>query len=257
MSGLRSWIVLTVCAAAVGGLAGAVVVALRDPAPVVRVDGRGAADPEREGAGSVPASPDTTTDAASGGTSSAEVRRGLTARLDAPDAAERHAVALELLRRGPSALAQARALRPTSDEGIALHERLVLALDKMRLLRRANDYAKLPEHLRLRLDLDAFASVVPESLLLGERIAYWQRELESTRLRRESGYADPAEEALASLELALARREAGEIAAGAYSAEAAAALPEIEAWVARRREQAGVAPAEIADLEAQLARLRD
>jgi hypothetical protein len=254
MSSVRTLLVLTACAAALGGLAGAVVIAVSGPEPAPADEAHESAATDGDGA-PPPAEPPVA-DSSGRRRSPRAPDPGLTQRLDAADADVRHALALELLHEGPDALAQARALRPTTEAGRDLQSRLVAALDKMLLLRRANDYPKLPPHIRLRLDLDAFASVVPESLLVEPRIAYWEKEIEAVRYRREHGRAHAAEESLAELELALARYEAGEIERPDYVQDAADRMPGIDAWLAELRGDPHRAPAQVRELEDQVARLR-
>ncbi len=254
----RTLLALTVCAAAIGAVAGVVVVVFSSDAQ--RLPAEVAPDPAVAGAGGVGCSPAPAArpgrDASAQTPPAVVASPGLTQRLDAGDAAVRHELALELLRRGPSALAQARALRPASEAGRALQARLIAALSKMRLLRRAGDYGRLPQHIRLRLDLDAFATVVPERLLLDERRAYWEREVDAVRARLAQGYAEPAEESVALLELALARRESGELDAASYVTQARRLLPAVDSWLDDRRASGRMAPAELTALEQQIARLR-
>jgi len=251
VSRARTFLVVAVCAAAFGGLAGAVAVALRDPpvrtAPATRPDA-GTGAPEVR-----PSTPPTVDDGEPG---SGSAPTGFTRRLDDPDPAVRHALALELLRRGPDALPQARALRPTTPEGADLQTRLVVALNKMKLLHRAEGWQRMGEHLRRGLDLHAFESVVPETLLVDERVAYWAREIDAVDVRLRRNLAEPGERSLAELELAFARLQGGRLGEDDYAAEATRLLPEIERFVGTRRADRAVAPAEVEELERQIARLR-
>ena len=80
---------------------------------------------------------------------------------DDPDV--RHAAALELLRAGDGALAQARALRPSHPEGRELVGRLVAALQVLQGIRNAQNWDDFPEHERLAVFVKYAAMVVPES----------------------------------------------------------------------------------------------
>jgi len=179
----------------------------------------------------------------------------LTQRIDSDDVEERHELALELLRRGPSALAQARALRPQGRPGRELQSRIVDALQKMRALRRGGDYARLERHLRLRLDLDAFATVVPDDRLLTERLEYWRLALAAVRARAANKHANDGEVALAEIEFARAQRDLGQIDNAAYRAVKAERLSAVMELIALLRGRRGVPRARVEALEEQVTRL--
>jgi hypothetical protein len=260
MSNVRRLALLTVFAAATGGIVGVVSIVLEDAA-VTHVP--------REGAEVVPETADDAETANGSDTepkaddlpaaSETAVTRerviSLTQRIDSRDADERHTLALDLLRRGPAALPQARALRPESADGRDLQARLVAALQKMRALRRGGDYARLGEHLRLQLDLDAFATVVPEEYLHDERRDYWTAKLAADRGRAEGGLASDGEVALAELELARVRRDLGELDGAAYGELARRRLPELRVWIDSLRKRRDVPTARVQALDAQADRL--
>lgn len=254
MSKVRRLALLTAFAAAIGGVAGVVSIVLRDvgTAPVDDPPAETVLPPAN---GSEASSSADERLAADENAVSAERVISMTQRIDSRDETERHALALELLRRGPAAIAQARALRPKGAEGRDLQARLVSALQKMRALRRGGDYARLEQHLRLRLDIDAFATVIPDERLREERLEYWTTALDAVRVRAARDVATDGEVALAELELARVRRELGRIDAATYAELAGERLPELRAWIDSLRDRRDVPPARVQALDEQAGRL--
>ncbi len=249
MASLRSALILSAAAIAFGGIAGAVSVALRGPAPMAP-----------------PAPPVTvrpsvqTEDAVGDDTPTRHARdrattRSLSARIDADDDDTRYRVAIELLRRGPDALPQVRALRPRSAEARELVHAMTLALQTLRDNARMTDHAKLSPSLRLQLRLQEFRRVVPEEYLVDERRSYWESRLAVESTRRDKGFGHEGELALAEVELARVQREMGELSSGDYAQVAAARLPVAWEWVDSLRGRRGVAIGTVQRYEEQLARL--
>jgi len=238
----------TALAAALGAISGVVSVVLDDTAQTRRPEPPAAGEEFARENGGAEALTD---DALAEHVVTPERTRSLTQRIDSRDVHERHELALELLRRGPSAVAQAQALRPESKPGRALQLRIVDALQKMRKLRRGGDYVRLENHLRLRLDLDAFATVVPDEQLRAERLEYWQMALDAVRGRVAQDLATDGEVALAELELARAGRDLGRIGEAEYRALAQKRLPAVEGWIDSLRERRGVSAARVRSLEEQ------
>ncbi len=258
----------SVLAAVIGGVAGSASLVLQDAdtgvqqsaadsAVLARPPGDGQLGNGQPGIGQhADTSGGSATNTAGGGAGLSLSHLSLTQRIDSPHAADRSELALELLRRGPVALAQARALRPTTTPGQRLQLRLVDALQKMTALRRGGDYARLEEHLRLRLDLDAFATVVPNESLRHERLDYWQHKLKAVRARSARAFATDGEVAFAEVELARVRSELGLIAVSDYRRVARRRLVAIDEWIDALRTTRGVSPARVQALEAQARRLR-
>ncbi len=236
MPSLRAVVVASAASAALAALAAVVVAVVApaggdgvEPAPRPRFTTR----PPAQGRRHADDAPHTTrprADAAADAPST-----GLSAAISADDPARRNEVALELWRRGPDALTQARALRPSTVAGQELQMRLVDALRRLRLQRRATDHAKLPLHLRLRSELDLAATVVPEELLVEERRACAQAAVDYLGPRADPGGASGIELQLARLELLVAERDAGRLDAAAAATRAAQALESAQSMLARMR----------------------
>ena len=247
-------LLVSVGAAALGALAAVVLVTLREPLSVASV---GSADPvTRRGARDGEAGTGVQAVEDAPPEQDPETLRSLSERISSADPAERQAVALEMLRKGPSALAQARALRPRGGAAKDLTARLVFALQAMRARRRATDYPKLPEDIQQELWLLDARTVVPDEALRAERERYWRAAVAARRRRHSEGEAHEGQVALAEMELALVRRELEQLSSADYAVLATEKLPHVEKWLAVLRQRRGVGPAEVQRYVSRLDALR-
>jgi hypothetical protein len=176
-------------------------------------------------------------------------------RLSAPDERTRLLAARDLLREGTGALVRLRAVEPATSEGQALVGQVERVLADLALNERASGYGRLTEDSRLELRLEHFARVLPEELLREERRHFWQRRVETDRLRVERGAALDGELALSELELGRLQLELGELDPAGYAALRAARMGAARAWVEAQRTRRDVPPAVALRQQQQLERL--
>ncbi len=176
--------------------------------------------------------------------------------LSSPDASKRLLAAREILREGVAGLHLARAVQPKTEEGRRLLADVELALDGLRINKKAAAYRGDPPEVAMQLELEACASVLPQELLKEQRRDYWAVKVENDTKRVAKGVLSETLLMLDELELAKARSELGEITGEELEAVFEPRLRRVESWVSGMSRRSDVPPDKLRRYVEQLDRLK-